>query len=241
MDYCAKKYYRLNSPTMIQITDLYKSFFSKDLETKVLKGISLEITEGSFVAIYGPSGSGKSTFMHQCALLDTPTSGEIHINGIQTSSLSESQKTSFRLRNFGFIFQDYAILPELSSVENTALPLLMAGYSRKEAFQKARDTLESLGLGERYKNLPSELSGGQQQRVSIARAIVGNPAILFADEPTANLDSESSEAVIEHLKEIHQDGQTIVLVTHEKEYANIADRILVLRDGMIEKDTSTLL
>lgn len=221
---------------MITISNLHKEFHTGSIITKVLKGIDLTIEEGSFVAIYGPSGSGKSTFIYQCAFLDTPTSGEIDIHGTKSSQLNEEQKTRFRLENFGFVFQDYAILPELSSVENVMLPLLMRGIPLAEARKQSIEMLDSMGLGDKHANLPKQLSGGQQQRVSIARAMAGNPKILFADEPTANLDSESSASVIESIEQLHKKGQTIILVTHEEEYTRIADRILTLKDGVIIND-----
>jgi putative ABC transport system ATP-binding protein len=219
--------------TIIHTKNLIKSFTDGDRTVNVLKGINLEVQEGEFIALIGRSGAGKSTLLYQISLLDNPTSGDIVIDGTDISKLSDDEKTHFRLEKLGYVFQDYAILPELTAVENVALPLLMQGYSKEDALKKATKTLESIGLGERLTNLPSELSGGQQQRVSIARALVHNPKILFADEPTANLDSESGDMVMKLFKELHSRGQTIVLVTHEEEYAKIADRIVKLSDGQI--------
>lgn len=224
---------------MIKTEKLKKSFQSGDQELVVLKNIDLEINNGEFVAIIGPSGAGKSTLLYQCSLLDEPTSGEVYLDGIKTSTLNQSEKTSLRLHRLGYVFQDYALLPELTAVENVALPIIMQGQSKSAAYKKARTALERIGLGEKFGNLPSQLSGGQQQRVSIARAIAHDPKILFADEPTANLDSENSRLVMETFEQLHRDGQTIVIVTHEEEYAEKAGRIITLRDGVVVSDKKT--
>jgi putative ABC transport system ATP-binding protein len=209
-------------------------WFGKDnLRVQILKGIDIVVHEGEFLAIMGKSGAGKSTLMYQLSVLDTPTHGTITIENTDIITLSESQKTSFRLHTLGYVFQNYALVPDLSAVENCILPLLMRGLSRGSAEDFATAALHSVGLGNRTKSLPAMLSGGEQQRVSIARAIAGNPKILFADEPTANLDSISGKAVIDLLKTLHTQGQTIVMVTHEADYAEVADRILYLEDGVI--------
>lgn len=218
---------------MIKVKNLVKTFIDGDKETKVLKGIDFELKEGEFLAIMGRSGAGKSTFLYQLSLLDEPTSGEIIIDSINTETLTSDQKTDFRLNRLGYVFQDYALLPDLTALENVALPLLMQGKSKTDAYEEARKSLEKVKLGHRLDNLPSQLSGGEQQRVSISRAIAHNPKILFADEPTANLDNESSKNVIEIFKELHTKGQTIVMVTHEEEYSRVADRIVRLDDGRI--------
>jgi putative ABC transport system ATP-binding protein len=171
--------------------------------------------------------------------LDTPTSGEIYFDNKPTSVLNETQKTQLRLNELGYVFQDYALLPELTVVENVALPMLMQGMSRKSAFDKADIALQRIGIYEKRNNLPNQISGGQQQRVSIARAIAHNPHILFADEPTANLDSENARIVIDIFLKLNQEGQTIIMVTHEDEYAKKAQRILALKDGSIISDTRT--
>jgi putative ABC transport system ATP-binding protein len=193
---------------MITIKNLVKKFSDGDREIVVLKGIDLTIQSGEYVALMGRSGAGKSTFLYQMSLLDEPTSGEISIDGFVASKMSNHEKTQFRLNKLGYVFQDYALLPELTAVENVAVPLLM-------------------------QNLPSMLSGGQQQRVSIARAVAHEPEILFADEPTANLDNESSLRVMDIFDELHAAGQTIVMVTHEEEYGKRADKIIKLDDGKI--------
>jgi len=221
---------------MIDVKNLVRSFKDGPIETRVLKGIDLSIGNGEFIAIMGRSGAGKSTFLYQISLLDEPTSGEIHINGKETHLMSEREKMLFRLAEFGYVFQDYALLPELTALENVALPLLMQGLSRAAAEEKAVVALTRVGLGKRLKNLPSQLSGGEQQRVSISRAIAHAPDILFADEPTANLDKESSATVMQIFKELHESGQTIIMVTHEEEFSKFAERVVKLDDGKIISD-----
>ncbi|MFA5997882.1 MAG: ABC transporter ATP-binding protein [Candidatus Paceibacterota bacterium] len=218
---------------MIEVTNLVKSFKDGPIETRVLKGIDFSAKRGEFIAIMGRSGAGKSTLLYQMSLLDEPTSGEIRINGKEAHRMSEHEKMLFRLTEFGYVFQDYALLPELTALENVALPLLMQGATRAAAEAKASSALERVGLGSRLNNLPSQLSGGEQQRVSVSRAIAHTPDILFADEPTANLDRESSSTVMDIFKELHKAGQTIIMVTHEEEYARITDRIITLDDGKI--------
>ena len=218
---------------MIKVTNITKTFKTGDVETHVLKGISLEIKSGEFVAIMGKSGAGKSTLLYQISLLDHPTSGSITIDDMPVSDMSMNERTEFRLNKLGYIFQDYALIPELTAIENIMVPLLMQGKSDDEAKAIARTALEKIELGHRENNLPSQMSGGEQQRVSIARAIAHNPKILFADEPTANLDNVSGEAVIEIFKTLHKQGQTIVMVTHEKEYTMYCDRVIHISDGQI--------
>lgn len=218
---------------MITITDLTKTYVNGELITPVLDGIDLEIMRGEFVAIMGKSGAGKSTLLYQMSLLDKPTTGSIDIGGVDILSLSESERTDFRLKKLGYIFQDYALVPELTAEENVAIPLLMGGYDKTTAFNRAKKIIDDIDMVGKYANRPNQLSGGQQQRISIARAIVQEPEILFADEPTANLDSASSEQVIELMHDLHQKGQTIVMVTHEPEYTKYCDRIIYLADGKI--------
>jgi putative ABC transport system ATP-binding protein len=218
---------------MIYASNITKTFRNGSVETHVLKGIDLTIQSGEFVAIMGKSGAGKSTLLYQLGLLDDPTTGTIKIEDTLTTDLSTVERTAFRLNELGYIFQDYALLPELTAVENVMVPLLMQGKTADEARRIAVDSLVRIGLGHRENNLPSQLSGGEQQRVSIARAVAHNPKILFADEPTANLDSESGDAVIQIFKTLHDQGQTIVMVTHEKEYTAYCDRIIHLSDGKI--------
>jgi len=218
---------------MLKVKNLKKSFKNGDIETQVLKGIDFEAKKGEFIAIMGRSGAGKSTFMYQMSLLDEPSSGQIYIDGVEVHNLSEREKMAFRLAKFGYVFQDYALLPELTAVENVALPLIMENISEEESMKMATDALTLVNLGKRLNNLPSQLSGGEQQRVSISRAIAHRPEILFADEPTANLDSESSKIVMDIFKELHKQGQTIIMVTHEEEYGRMAERIVRLDDGRI--------
>lgn len=218
---------------MITVKNLKKTYFNGELETQVLKGIDLHVKDGEFVAIMGKSGAGKSTLLYQISLLDMPTEGEVSINGIDILSLSEKKRTDFRLNKLGYVFQDYALVPELTAEENIAIPLLMQKISDNDAFSRARKILDDIDMQGKYQNRPNQLSGGEQQRVSIARAVVQNPTILFADEPTANLDSISSNMVIDVLHELHKKGQTIVMVTHEAEYTKYCDRIIYMEDGVI--------
>jgi putative ABC transport system ATP-binding protein len=218
---------------MIETKGLVKIFKDGDKETTVLKGIDFKAESGEFIAIMGRSGAGKSTFMYQMSLLDEPTKGEIYINGVDTHNMKPEEKSTFRLNELGYVFQDYALLPDLTALENVALPLLMQGYEKKDAYEQAKVALARIGLEKKYGNLPSQLSGGEQQRVSISRAVAHKPKILFADEPTANLDHYSSDLVIDIFKELHKSGQTIIMVTHEEEYGKVAERIVRLDDGMI--------
>ncbi len=221
---------------MIQVKNLTKSFQDGDRKIIALNNVSFSVPEGQFLTVSGRSGSGKSTLLYQLGLLDIPTSGEVYIDGKDYVQISENKRTDARLNDLGYIFQDYAILPSLTALENTMLPLLMQGYSTEEAQAKAEKALERLGIKDRMNNLPSQLSGGQQQRVSIARAIAHSPKIIFADEPTANLDSETSEQVIQAFLDLNKDGQTIIMVTHEPEYAKLADRTIFMTDGSITSD-----
>lgn len=219
--------------SIITTKGLTKTFIDGDRETKVLKGVDMYIKKGEFVAIMGRSGAGKSTLLYQVGLLDTPTSGEINIDGVDIHNLTEDKRIDFRLQKLGYVFQDYALLPDLTARENVALPLLMQGMTKEQAYARADKVLDDVGLEGKYTSIPPKLSGGQQQRVSIARALAHDPAILFADEPTANLDIESSMRVLKIFQEIHAKGQTIVMVTHEAEYARVADRVITIVDGQI--------
>jgi putative ABC transport system ATP-binding protein len=218
---------------MITASNITKTFQNGDVTTHVLKGIDLTINSGEFVAIMGKSGAGKSTLLYQLGLLDDPTTGAIVIDETRTTDLSIGERTAFRLNELGYIFQDYALLPELTALENVMVPLLMQGKTTDEAKTIAQAALLRIRLSHRENNLPSQMSGGEQQRVSIARAVAHNPKILFADEPTANLDSESGQAVIEIFQDLHKQGQTIVMVTHEKEYAQYCDRVITIADGKV--------
>ena len=222
---------------MINVRNLIKNYGEGAVVTKVLRSINLSIESGEFVAIMGKSGAGKSTLLYQMSLLDVPTSGEVILNNINTETFSENERTDFRLKKLGYIFQDYALLPELSAVENVMIPLLMRGLSKAQATEKAIGALDAVGLAHRHANRPAQLSGGEQQRVSIARAVAQEPEILFADEPTANLDTVSGESVMKVMQELHKNhGQTIIMVTHEPEYAAYTERVIELEDGQIVSD-----
>lgn len=218
---------------MIETKNLIKTFKDGEAETKVLKGIDFKAENGQFVVIMGRSGSGKSTFLYQMSLLDEPTDGQIIIDGKDTRTMKPEEKVRFRLTQCGYVFQDYALLPELTALENVVLPLLMQDVEKKKAYAVAKEALASVGLAHRFDNLPTHLSGGEQQRTSIARAVAHKPKILFADEPTANLDNESSKAVIEIFKQLHRQGQTIIMVTHEEQYSKLAQKVIILDDGKI--------
>ncbi len=218
---------------MIEAKNLKKSYKSGGDTLVVLKGLALDIKKGEFVAITGRSGSGKSTLLHQLGLLDHPDSGTIVIDGVDVSVLDSEERTDFRLRELGYVFQDYALVPELNAWENVAVPLLMQGLSMAEAKVKSVEALAKVNLKDKINNLPNQLSGGEQQRVSIARAIGHNPKIIFADEPTANLDTETADTVLKTFLDLNKEGQTIVMVTHEPEYARLTHRIINLADGLI--------
>jgi len=222
---------------MIKIKAVIKNFSSGNIVTKVLKGISLDVPEGQFLSIMGPSGAGKSTLLYQMSLLDKPTSGSITIDEIDTSHFTEAQATRFRLKNFGFVFQDSALIPEFTALENTLLPSLMLGHNYTKAKNDAIKIFTSFGMLNQIDHLPSQLSGGEQQRVSMIRGIVKKPKILFADEPTASLDTARSRDLMSALLELHRQGQTIIMVSHEEEFAKMAQRMIHIRDGQIEKDT----
>lgn len=222
---------------MIKVNNLTKKYTIGSNTLTALNKVSFAVPSGQFLAITGMSGSGKSTLLYQLSLLDSPNQGTVLIENEDTSSLTSDERISFRLKNFGYIFQDYALLPMLTAKENVMMPLLMQGVNENIAQKKAAEALSKVDLQDKLNNLPSQLSGGQQQRVSIARAIVHNPKILFADEPTANLDTESSEKVLDIFLNLHKQGQTIIMVTHEPEYAKLAQRNIELMDGSIIKKT----
>lgn len=222
---------------MIQANHLVKQYKTGMGSITVLNDISLSVAPGEFLAITGRSGSGKSTLLYQLSLLDTPTGGNVMLDKKDTSVFTDDQRVSYRLRELGYVFQDYALIPSLTAAENIMAPLLMLGRTTTEAYAIASGVLEEVGLADKCDSLPSQLSGGQQQRVSIARAIAHKPKIIFADEPTANLDSETSEQVLQTFLGIHKQGQTIVMVTHEEEYTYMMDRVITLSDGRIIKDT----
>ena len=227
---------RKNMNIDIKVKNIKKIYPGK-VPTYALRGISFEITEGEFVAIMGKSGSGKSTMLHQLGLLDSPTEGEIIIDDVDVSKLSDGEKTLFRLQRLGYVFQEYALIFELTALENVLLPAFALNGSHQNYRDRAIKMLDKVGLKERVDHRPNELSGGEQQRVAIARALINNPKILFADEPTANLDTNSSREILELFKKLNQEmGQTIVLVTHEPDDRKYVDRVLWFKDGLLEKD-----
>jgi len=220
---------------VITLEGITKVYLAGEVEVAALKGISLHIPEGEFVAIMGPSGSGKSTLMNLIGCLDQPSSGRYILDGYDVSALTDDQLAWIRNRKIGFVFQSYNLIPRASAVHNVEMPLIYAGDSEQRR-ERAMAALESVGLLERASHLPNELSGGQQQRVAVARALVTDPAILLADEPTGNLDSESSVEIMKLLRELNRQGRTIVLITHESDIAAFAQRVVRLRDGVIVSD-----
>ena len=205
-----------------------------------LRDITTHIHKNEYVALMGPSGSGKSTLMNIVGCLDTPTSGEYFLEGVNVSTMQDDELARIRNKKIGFVFQTFNLLPRMSSLENVALPLVYSGYSKSKRVEMAETALEIVGLKDRMSHNPNELSGGQRQRVAIARAIVNNPAIILADEPTGNLDTKTSIEIMEIFKNIHDAGNTVILVTHEPDIAEYANRIIKLRDGLIETDESTV-
>lgn len=222
--------------SVIELRKITRAFVNDEVVTPVLHGISLEIDAGEFVALMGPSGSGKSTLMQIMAFLDHPTSGAYHFRGKDVSRLDDDALALLRLSSVGFVFQAFNLLPKATVLENVMLPLTYAGVRNGERRERATEALISVGLKERLTYYPNQLSGGQKQRVAIARALVNNPDVLFADEPTGNLDSASSEQVMTILRDLHRSGKTIVMVTHEPDIAEYAKRIVRLKDGMILSD-----
>ena len=223
--------------TVIDIQGITKTYVNGKLSVPVLHGIDLVVNKGEFVSIMGPSGSGKSTFMNILGCLDRPTTGSYRLNRDEVATLSDDELAYVRNKQIGFVFQSFNLLTKLTALENVALPMIYAGVNKKMRIERATQLLQSVGLGERMDHLPSELSGGQRQRVAIARALANNPAIIMADEPTGNLDSKSTIDVMNIFRGLHDEGRTILLVTHEPDIATYASRNVVLKDGIIVEDS----
>ncbi len=222
---------------MISLKSIKKTYKIGDEIIEALKDISLNIYKNEYVALMGPSGSGKSTLMNMLGCLDSPSSGEYILNNLSVAIMSDNDLAQVRNKEIGFVFQTFNLLPRASTLDNVALPLVYAGFSKVNREKRANDVLESVGLSNRVNHKPNELSGGQRQRVAIARALVNNPAIILADEPTGNLDSKTSVEIMGLFEEIHKKGNTIILVTHEENIAMHAHRIIRLKDGLVESDT----
>ena len=221
---------------VISLKDIRKSYYLGKQELPVLKGIDLIISSNEYVALMGPSGSGKSTLMNIIGCLDTPTSGQYILNGKDVSRMGDDELAEVRNVEIGFVFQQFNLLPRLTAWENVALPLIYAGVGKQEREERARAILDKVGLAERAHHKPNELSGGQSQRVAIARALVNNPSLILADEPTGNLDTKTSVEIMELFGKIHEQGNTVVLVTHEEDIANYTHRVVRIRDGVVETD-----
>ncbi len=225
---------------LIEAIGLSKSYKMGQEVIRALESVDIKVKKGEYVAFMGPSGSGKSTLMNIIGALDTPSSGTYILNGNDVSTMTESDLATVRNKEIGFVFQTFNLLPRYSALENVALPLVYAGFSKKERLARAKKTLEDVGLGNRAGHRPNELSGGQRQRVAIARALVNKPSIILADEPTGNLDTKTSYDIMTLFKELNEKGNTIIMVTHEEDIAAYAKRIVRLRDGKIESDSPNL-
>lgn len=223
---------------LIKIRQIVRNFELGHETVYVLKGIDLEINKGEYVALMGPSGSGKSTLMNILGCLDTPTSGSYILNNKDVSQMHDDELADIRNKEIGFVFQTFNLLPRTTALNNVALPMIYAGYSKTERAERAAQVLTQVNLADRMDHQPNQLSGGQRQRVAIARALVNKPSIILADEPTGNLDSKTSVEIMKLFGEIHAQGNTVILVTHEEEIAAYANRVIRLRDGMIESDTT---
>lgn len=223
--------------SIIKTTDISRIYQMGSETIRALRSVSIDINQGEYVAFMGPSGSGKSTLMNLIGCLDTPSGGQYVLNGNDVSDMTENELAEIRNKEIGFVFQTFNLLPRASSLENVALPLIYAGFGKSEREEKALKALEGVGLGDRAHHKPNELSGGQRQRVAIARALVNDPSIILADEPTGNLDSKTSYDIMELFADLHDKGNTIIMVTHEDDIAHYSHRIVRLRDGLVETDT----
>jgi putative ABC transport system ATP-binding protein len=221
---------------LITTTDLWKTYVMGSEEIHALRGVSINIDKGEYVAIMGPSGSGKSTLMNLIGCLDTPSKGSYMLNGKEVGSMNDDELARIRNKEIGFVFQTFNLLPRATALHNVELPLVYAGVSGKDRLERAKSALDKVELSQRASHRPNELSGGQRQRVAIARALVNNPSILLADEPTGNLDSKTGEEIMGVFKRLHATGNTIILVTHEPDIAAHAHRVISIRDGQVEKD-----
>lgn len=226
------------SKSLINISDIKRDFQLGNETINVLKGINLQIDKGEYVALMGPSGSGKSTLMNILGCLDTPTSGSYILNNKDVSQMHDDDLAEIRNKEIGFVFQTFNLLPRTTALDNVALPMIYAGYSKPERNERAKKVLAQVGLDDRMDHQPNQLSGGQRQRVAVARALVNKPSIILADEPTGNLDSKTSLEIMNLFNDIHKNGNTVILVTHEEDIAKYAHRIIRLKDGMIESDNS---
>ena len=222
--------------SLIEIRDIYKIYNPGENEVRALDGIDLTVEHGEFLAIVGQSGSGKSTLMNMLGLLDVPTSGTYKLDGIDTKNMTDDELSEIRNKEIGFIFQGFNLIPSLTAVENVELPLVYRGMKKEQRNKLALDALERVGLSHRLDHLPKQMSGGQQQRVAIARAVAARPPIILADEPTGNLDSHSGVEVMKILHELHEEGRTIILITHDNDIANEAQRVIRIQDGQIISD-----
>lgn len=223
--------------TVISLKGIKRQFNLGDEIIYALNEINLEINKNEYVALMGPSGSGKSTLMNILGCLDTPSAGQYFLQGIDVSKSSDNELAAVRNKEIGFIFQTFNLIPRLTTIENVALPLIYAGWSKKERDARAIEVLQQVGLGDRMKHKPNELSGGQRQRVAVARALVNNPSLILADEPTGNLDTKTSYEIMKLFEDIHANGNTLVVVTHEEDIASYTHRIVRMRDGLVESDS----
>jgi putative ABC transport system ATP-binding protein len=222
--------------SIIQLSDIAKAYKVGTEDIHALRSVSIEIYKNEYVALMGPSGSGKSTLMNVLGCLDSPSGGQYILNGLSVAQMPDNELAEVRNKEIGFVFQSFNLLPRSTALENVMLPLIYAGYNKADRLKRGKEVLEQVGLGDRIMHKPNELSGGQRQRVAIARALVNHPAIILADEPTGNLDSKTSVEIMGLFEEIHKNGNTIILVTHEEEIAQHAHRIIRLKDGVVEKD-----